>query len=452
MEERASGTWQRLRSSEAFSFALTAAACAAIIVLRNPAAVFRAEFWAEDATEFFFGSISRGAGSLVTPVWGFHCFFARVVAYAATYFPVLWAPYLYAVACLLVNAGVTSYFVRDGFSWIIPSRPFRIAACAVFAIGPGTSEVFLNLCNLQSVLTIFTLLLLIEQPFRIGNFKAAALLVLLFSSVLNILWIPLVALLWHRTRDRRYGLLLLCFLPVLLINGIGTHESSGEANLRNYGLAWKIPKILVENCFLRLCFMPILGDSLTVSLMRQAWMFWLASLVVIASLGYLLLSGRLVNRTLWGVLGIAGVCAIGSFGAIAVSRSYAVGQIVRESGLTQWGHRYSYLPGMPTLLLWSAAIFAHVNRRPRDLTAFAAALAAGLLIWNNLAEWNTGYSRATQDLHWPKAAAALQDILDQREKGSLREPVLIEDIRWVHPAGWQPAHGGLRLLIKPRGS
>jgi hypothetical protein len=426
----------------------TFAVCAAIIVLRNPAAVFRAEFWAEDATEYFFGALTLGLRSIGTPVWGFHCLAARIIAALATAAPVLWTPSIYSLACLLINAGVTSYLVRDGFSWILPSRPWRMVAALILAVGPGTSEVFLNLCNLHSVLAWFMLLLLVEQPFQVGRVRFAAIVVVLFSSVHAVLWIPVIALLWFRTRQRPYLALLLCIVPVILLNGLGTHATSGEANLRDYGHVSQIPRILVENVFLRLFFMPFLGDSLTASLMKEAWTFWAASAAVAAAALYLGSRNSSVDRGLLALLGLAFACGVASFGPIVVSRAYAAGQLVRSSGVTWWSHRYAYLPGMTALLLWFSLIGTTVNRRPRDLKAAAALLALFLLALNNLVEWNSGYRR--DDLHWPQAAPVLQDALNRRRRGELREPVVVRNIRWVHPAGWRPAHGELTLVIAPR--
>ncbi len=181
ISERYSGSWRYLRYSQLSPMALAFMLCTAIIIVRNPVAVFRAEFWAEDATQFFFGSLSLGLKSLITPVVGYHCFISRVIAYIATFFPVLWTPFIYALTSLLINAGVASYFSRQSFSWIILSRPFRIFVCTILAMGPGTSEAFLNLANLSYVLTFFGLLLLIEKPWRLSVMKFAILGVLTLS-------------------------------------------------------------------------------------------------------------------------------------------------------------------------------------------------------------------------------------------------------------------------------
>ncbi len=179
ISERYWGSWRYLRYSQLSPMALAFMLCTAIIIVRNPVAVFRAEFWAEEATQIFFGSVSIGLKSLITPVVGYHCFISRVIAYIATFFG-LWTPFIYALTSLLINAGVASYFSRQSFSWIILSRPFRIFVCTILAMGPGTSEAFLNIANLYYVLTFFGLLLLIEKLWRLSVMKFAILAVLTY--------------------------------------------------------------------------------------------------------------------------------------------------------------------------------------------------------------------------------------------------------------------------------
>ncbi len=47
---------------------------ALVIAARNPLALTRAEFWAEDSSEFFVGALTMGARSLWAPVGGYFFF------------------------------------------------------------------------------------------------------------------------------------------------------------------------------------------------------------------------------------------------------------------------------------------------------------------------------------------------------------------------------------------
>jgi hypothetical protein len=138
---------------------------AVIIFVRDPTPFLRAEFWAEDGPEFFATALTHGIQSLWTPVYGYHFLTSRMIAYTATWLPVVWSPYIYAWSCLAMSAVTTAYFTRDGFSWLIPSRWMRILTCTVLAVGPGTAAVFSSLCNLPSPLTLLGLLMLLEKPF-----------------------------------------------------------------------------------------------------------------------------------------------------------------------------------------------------------------------------------------------------------------------------------------------
>lgn len=423
--------------------------CGALILARNPDPVFRAEFWAEDATEFFFGALSIGIGSLVTPVYGYHLFTSRVIAYTATFFPVLWAPYIYSVACLLITAFAAAYFSREGFSWIIPSRKFRLFVCVVLAIAPGTAEVYFNLSNLPSVLTVLGLLMLLEKPFRPSPMKFATLLILLPSAGQMLLLAPVVGSLWLLTRERRYLWLLGCMVPWVVLNGIGNHHASGQAGLLSYENAWAVPRVLLENTITRLFFAPIFGDELTgmIIMRRRASVFWLTSLVAVGGAAYAATKWRFLQREGAWLLILSFLCVICSFGLIAVSRNYATYQISRGSGNLFWGHRYSYLPGVVALIIWFRIAHDALAEWRGKMKFWPAAFAVILLAYHNVSQWNAYDHRP--DLEWPKGAALIQSALDEKRQGKMDDGRLAIEFPWVHPVGWRPNRGELILRIPP---
>ncbi len=444
--ETVPSTWRRLKDSSSAAYCLALVTCVGLIVARNPPAIMRPELWAEDATDFFFTALTHRAASLITPVYGYHFFLCRLVAFAATLLPVLWTPYLYSLFCLTVAAFTSSYFSREGFSWIVPSRWARVFVCGLLAIGPGTGEVFFSLCNSASVLTFLALLLLIEKPFRLGALRFAALAILLVSAGQTFLLAPVVALLWYLTRDRRYGLFLLCFVPIIVVNTIGNHYAAGEAHLLNYGNARLIPKTMVENAVMRVAYMPILGDSLTSKVMTHGWVFWGGALVAGAVGGFLAFRKALIRRELVWTLATAYLCTIAVFGVVLIARSYAVGLSDRAAGHTLWGYRYAYLSGMVALVIWCTVLFAYFDFRKQKLKTLAACVGLVLLPWHNFNQWPV-YQRA--DIHWPEGAAVLQKILDEKKSGRLHEPAVVNGITWVHPIGWGPNSGKLEVTIPP---
>jgi hypothetical protein len=61
----------------------------AIIVVRDPTPLLRAEFWAEDGAEFFAMALTHGIQSLWTPVYSYHFLASRMIAHTATWLPVV---------------------------------------------------------------------------------------------------------------------------------------------------------------------------------------------------------------------------------------------------------------------------------------------------------------------------------------------------------------------------
>jgi hypothetical protein len=410
-------------------------AIAALIAIRDPLPLLRAEFWAEDATEFFFGAHALGVGSLITPVYGYQFLLSRIVAYAATFFGVLYTPYLYAWACLVLNALSAAYIVRDRFSWLVPARWQRAFLAVLLAIGPGTSDVFLNLASLPISLALLALLLLLEKPFRMGWARAGFLLLLALSSGQMVLWLPLIAYLWWITRARGYAAVAVSTAVVAAFNLVGSHQASAAARLSDYGNLFLVPRILLENAFTRILPGPFLGTGPTGSLMRApAAVFWSAALIGFLGLVLIVILPRRAQRDSVVLLGLAYAGTIGSLGVVAISRSYAIPQLVRESGSLFWDLRYSLLPGAVALIAWCTALASGWRGGRALRVASVAALASLGLQVARL--WPLVHPRP--DLHWPEKAARVEALLDRKTGGP--RAITILDLA-VHPVGWLPNNG-----------
>jgi hypothetical protein len=404
---------------------------ALVIALRDPLPLFRSEFWAEDATEFFFGAQEMGLRSLVTPVYGYFFLLSRLIAYLATFFGVLYTPFIYAWACLGLNAITAAYAVRDGFSWLLPERWQRAVLALLVAIGPGTCDVFLNLAGLPISLALLALLLLIEKPWRPGWARLLLLLVLLLSSGQAVLWLPVVAYLWWETRSTRYVVVAGALAAVAAMNLIGSHAASAAAGLSDYGNVRLVPRILLENLFTRIVPGPILGSGLTGRIMAApSAVFWSAAIVGLGAVTAIWLRFYRVQREAVVLLGLAYLGAIASLGVIAVSRNYAIPQLVREAATLHWELRYSFLPGAIALMAWSLLLARGSRVRPSLRAASAAGLAC--LALNVVTLWPAVHPRP--DLHWPRRAARVQAILDQT---GLPRSISILDLA-IHPVEWLP--------------
>jgi hypothetical protein len=406
---------------------------AALIALRNPAAVFRAEFWAEDGTEFFRTALAHGASSLVMPVYGYNLLLARCIAFMATLFPVLCTPYIYAATALAFNALTVGYLSREGFAWLIPRRGHRILVGCLLTLAPGAAETFLNISNLTNCLALLALLMLIEKPRALSWPKFAALVLIGLSSGHMVILLPLILYLWYRSRDRRYLYLVLALVPIVAANMIGNQRSGAETGLLDYSSIWIAPRAVLENFLLRLFFAPFLGSTLTGVFMKTpAWVFWPLSLGALAAAVWGLRRAR-YDRDAAGILGLSYLLAVGTFGIIVISRSYAVSRVFREHGDILWGIRYSFLPGVVADLIW-LAVFIALARGWREKPWLARLARVGILLvsLNNLARWHGIHRRG--DARWPESARSIQAVLDQRARGDLRVATEVDRIR-MHPMG-----------------
>jgi hypothetical protein len=400
---------------------------ALIIFVRDPTPLLRAEFWAEDGPEFFVTALAQGIRSLWTPVYGYHFLISRMIAYAATWFPVVWTPYIYAWSCLAINAFATSYFSRDGFSWLIAPRSIRIFTCAVLAVGPGTAEAFSSLCNLPSPLTFLGLLMLLEKPFAPSLKRMAALVVFFFSAGQMFLLVPLIVSLFWITRDRRYLVLVAVLIPLSGLNVMGNHARAAEAGYRNYEALGKVPEIFAAQALLRLLVAPFLGASLTEYFMRAPGVIFWSGLAASAGCGAWMISRFKSSREKLALLGLGYLLVCGTFVVIALSRNYALQQILRESAALTWHHRYSYLPGSVAILFWFSVVSDPARRQEaRTVTA----LALLLITFHNASQFGRYHPRP--DLNWPQTANHIQSALDLKKTHELHRPIHVEGIE-VHP-------------------
>jgi hypothetical protein len=407
----------------------TYVATAAAMILRNPPAFFRAEFWAEDGPEFFADSLSLGTAALWTPVYGYQFLLSRVIACMATWMPVVWTPYVYAWLCLVLNALSVTYFVRDGFSWLIPSKAIRVVTCLVLAIAPGTPEVVGNLCNLPASLTLLGLLMLLEKPFPPSAGKVAILAVLLLSAGQMFVLTPLTMLLYWRTLHRRYVVLVVVLLLIAAGNAVGNHYKAADAGYRNYDALPYIPSIVLAQACLRAFVGPFVGPHRTGQLMTAATaIFWPALAVMGVGTAWVVSRFRPFREPMI-ILVFSYVLVCGTFAVMLLSRDYAFELLARESGTFLWSHRYAYLPGSIAILFWLTVVGTPVDRWKRHSVPLAVYIVA-LLSTHGASQFFGVYPRP--DLGWPRMAAEVQRVVNLKSQGLLGQATTIEGIQ-AHP-------------------
>lgn len=429
------------------SFLCAAIVCGVLIFMRTPQALLRAEFWAEDMTEFFLSAMHLGAKSVLTPVYGYLFLVERLVAWVATFLPVLWAPYVYAGFCFLVTTLTSCYLMRDGFSWLIADKRVRFLLCATFAIGPGTPEVHFNFSNLASPLTWLAALVLLEHPLQLSFKRFLAFLLLAASAGQTVLLIPLIVALFLVTRSKTYLALLLSFIPIVLVNLIGNHQASTQHNLLQYSRVLQAPQAFIENFFGRLLVIPLFGPNNSRFVMRHQLLFW----IVVAVGCYFL--RKLFKKENWSVkdttfrlLFSLFFGFVGLYVVVLVSRAYSLEQIFIRYGKPSWGLRYSCLSGCAALVIWFSYIGRYIKTpRSRLATGWVRFLLL-LLVFNNVANWKYFYFRP--DLRWPERAAGIQEALDLSIRGELATEAKFALELWAHPVGWRSPESEV-LVIQP---
>ncbi len=392
-----------------------------IIFLRSQTALLRSEFWGEDMTEIFASAYQLGIKSVIAPVFGYQMLIPRITGYLSTFLPVVSAPYIYAWLSFVLNVITFSYFSRGSFSHIMPSKAGRALTCILLAVAPGTAEAFCNLSNLTTILTILALLLLLEKPFTLSIFKIAVFMVLIFSAGQLFLFIPLVLYLWYSARDNKYLFVLGLIVTATVINVLGVASPSSKAfqsGIMNYKNILSAPVVFIDNFIFRLFYMPFLGKRLTEYIIRFDVFYWPLTMTILGGITYAITKFKLLKQKWFWMFVWAYIGSIAAFAVIAVVRNYIIS---RFDWQTCWGMRYALMPAVIVLILWLSLL-------PRKLKPGLYSLLLFLLIImipiNIFSRWEKDIIKR-EDLNWPAQAVKIQDALDKKAAGNLKEPVIL---------------------------
>lgn len=190
----------------------------AIIVLilwsRRPDALFRAQFWAEDATVFFKQAFEQPhIDSLLLPYNGYLHLVPRSIALAVVKIaPPEHAPLLFNLAAIIIAAASVSLFSSVRFRHVVRSDFARFAACLTIAAAHPAIEIVNMLTNVHWYLTLASLLLIVMPVFSIWEAVAAILIqaIIGFSCPMTLMIVPLAlgAAIWGRRNWRPAALAL----------------------------------------------------------------------------------------------------------------------------------------------------------------------------------------------------------------------------------------------------
>ncbi|MCB8877305.1 hypothetical protein [Acidisoma silvae] len=186
-----------------------------ILFLRHPAGILHANFWAEDGWFWYPDAYRLGLRCLIIPHTGYLQTLSRLGGLIAQGMPLLWAPTVFAVIALVVQASPALLLLSRRFDAAWPQYWSRLLFALVFIGLPDSFETFGNLTNSQWYLGIFACLIVLGAPprgmaGRIGD--SLVLIVSALSGPLCLMVAPIAFWVWWSDRgaDRllRFGLIL----------------------------------------------------------------------------------------------------------------------------------------------------------------------------------------------------------------------------------------------------
>ncbi|HEU5343075.1 MAG TPA: hypothetical protein VFU60_01905 [Ktedonobacterales bacterium] len=178
-----------------------------LIFLRRPDALLNPQFFAEDGTYYYSQAYNLGGlRALLLPVAGYLLLSARLVALVAMYFPLSWAPAIFNVCAILMQAAPVSFLFTSRFDHLIPNWYARGAIALLYLAIPNSYNLDATLTYAQWHLALLALLVVIATP-RSGRvwkiFDGAVILLSGLSGPYCLALAPVILLRWWRTRNKQ---------------------------------------------------------------------------------------------------------------------------------------------------------------------------------------------------------------------------------------------------------
>lgn len=129
---------------------------AAILFAKAPLRIIHGYLWAEDTAQFLVAVYSLGIGSLHQEYAGYLHTIPRLISMVPwAVLPLRSAPHLFVICCLLLSAASSAYLYRAllRYEWVRAPRLMATLIALAPWIAPQSGEVFLNITNLQWVLS-----------------------------------------------------------------------------------------------------------------------------------------------------------------------------------------------------------------------------------------------------------------------------------------------------------
>lgn len=368
-------------------------ACAGLLFIHKGDAFLNPQFWAEDAF-LFEDARNEGLSSVMQTLdrpqsrKGQTIFSQRVIAYFGRFLPPWYAPFLYVYGALAVTLAAAAYV---GHAPIAGLGPFARALLALTITIPPTTEVYLNLINIQWMLAVCLLVILLQDDPDTRLSRLGTLLVLLVAAFTG----PFIVLL----------------LPLFLLSALvrRTPYSIALFAVCVPCVAWQLFRLEPTDVMTRHLRTPIsvlnpswqvlFGQNYVGHLFLGRWIeahalhrFWYLALLAVVY-GLLTLYAIRSRDLAVGVLVLASVLCLAS-SAFSYRRAPEI--IV----MTGPAHRYYFLPSI--CLVWALIVIASRRRGSvRSLPAVAALLAVVLAAASDFV------LPSAPDLGWPQRSRLL---------------------------------------------
>jgi hypothetical protein len=206
--------------------ALPCIATAVLLAIRIHNDFANPQFFAEDGYIFFSQQFTYGAFAILKPWAGYLILFPRLTAFAASWFPPLYAPSIYLGAYVLIALWTTATIAAANL------RYAPIYAALLFAV-PHTGEAFGTITNIQWI-TAAALPVLACSDTQGRGWRANEMVFIVatcFSGPFAVFALPLFGWRWW-TRNDRYSLILVVFVGAIALVQLGLIMTTERAQVQ----------------------------------------------------------------------------------------------------------------------------------------------------------------------------------------------------------------------------
>lgn len=419
------------RQSNLRIYLLTACLTGLLIIFRNPDPLFRPELWAEDGEIFFFDLFHYGPIAVFYPITSSFHFLARLIALIAAYTPSLYIPAIYAWSCFFIYIFVFLYFLRDSFSYLIPSLTLRILFVLLMSTTLGSWEVQMNLADLMYLLGGFMAILSLEKPIQSSLFYLCLWSLISFSSPLFFVFLPFHLLMWLYTKDKGYLKIFCVLLVTFFISMINIifhcwdHNVSiypwAAATTLNFSYLSQLYKVIFYQFIFGFQFSIPLGEKHFVNMMFFDWkiMLWTWSIVLICLLAFC------IKKKIYIELLLLCLCVSLIYPIQLLARNYASDMFFPGKLMPHisWHSRYAFISGFLGIILGLS-----ISYRCFMSGKITIGIMLSILLFYNVIYYTNYKFIVRPDIHWPFYAKQLDDVRDDLRHGTKQSPEKFQEI------------------------